>query len=78
MIVAQIQAGFESGSGFRDAFSKIFGDVPERIHHQTIILKAKWIDTVLAPMVAIGDDEALYLLEFVTRKGLELESARIW
>jgi AraC family transcriptional regulator, regulatory protein of adaptative response / methylated-DNA-[protein]-cysteine methyltransferase len=58
---------------FRDTFSKILGDVPDRIHHQTTILKAKWIDTVLVPMVAIGDDEVLYLLEFVTRRGLERE-----
>jgi AraC family transcriptional regulator of adaptative response/methylated-DNA-[protein]-cysteine methyltransferase len=77
VIDAQIQSGFESGSGFRDAFSKILGDVPARIHHQTTILKAKWIDTVLGPMVAMGDDEALYLLEFVTRRGLEREVERL-
>jgi AraC family transcriptional regulator of adaptative response/methylated-DNA-[protein]-cysteine methyltransferase len=77
VIDAQIQAGFESSSGFRDGFSKILGDVPARIHHQTTILKAKWIDTVLGPMVAIGDDEALYLLEFMTRRGLEREVERL-
>ncbi len=64
-VSAEIQAG------------KILGDVPARIRHQTPLLKSKWINTVLGPMVAIGDDDALYLLEFVTRKGLEREVARL-
>lgn len=38
-----------------------------------MVLKEMWIDTVLGPMVAMADDTALYLLEFVTRKGLEPE-----
>lgn len=77
VINAQLEAGFESGSGFRDAFSKIFGNVPGRAHQQTIVLKAAWIDTVLGPMVAIADEHALYLLEFVTRRGLEKEVERL-
>lgn len=77
VINAQLNAGFESGSGFRDAFSKFLGDVPARINKQTTILKSTWIDTVLGPMVAIADEDALYLLEFVTRRGLEREVERL-
>jgi AraC family transcriptional regulator of adaptative response/methylated-DNA-[protein]-cysteine methyltransferase len=77
VIEAQLQAGYESSSGFRDAFSKILGDVPGKIDKKTIILKATWIDTVLGPMIAIADDESLYLLEFVTRRGLEREVERL-
>lgn len=77
VIDAQLEAGFESGSGFRDAFSKIFGDVPARAGQQTMVLKADWIDTVLGPMIAIADEHALYLLEFVTRRGLEKEVERL-
>ena len=77
VIDAQLEAGFESGSGFRDAFSKIFGEVPARAHQQTTVLKAAWIDTVLGPMIAIADETALYLLEFVTRRGLEKEVERL-
>lgn len=40
-------------------------------------LKSTWIDTVLGPMVAIADEGALYLLEFVTRRGLEREVERL-
>ena len=77
VIDAQLETGFESGSGFRDAFSKIFGEVPARAHKQTIVLRAAWIDTVLGPMIAISDESVLYLLEFVTRRGLEKEVERL-
>lgn len=33
--------------------------------------------TLLGPMVAIGDEDALYLLEFVDRRGLEREVERL-
>ena len=35
------------------------------------------LDTPLGPMLAIGDEKALYLLEFVDRRGLEREIARL-
>ncbi len=77
VIAAQLQAGYESGSGFRDAFSKILGNVPQQINKQLILLKAAWIDTTLGPMIAIADEKSLYLLEFVTRRGLEREVERL-
>lgn len=77
VIDVQIETGFESSSGFRDAFSKIFGNVPARIDQQTKVLKATWIDTVLGPMIAIADETVLYLLEFVMRRGLEKEVERL-
>lgn len=77
VIEAQLNAGYESGSGFRDAFSKILGAAPNRVGQQLVILKAVWIDTVLGPMIAIADEDALYLLEFITRRGLEREVERL-
>ena len=77
VINAQLQAGYESGSGFRDAFSKILGNVPQHIDKQLVILKTTWIDTTLGPMVAVADEKFLYLLEFVTRRGLEREVERL-
>ncbi|MDZ4322605.1 MAG: Ada metal-binding domain-containing protein, partial [Alphaproteobacteria bacterium] len=76
VIDAQLDAGYESSSGFRDAFSRIMGAAPTRLgdHHT---LKASWLDTRLGPMIAIGDEEALYLLEFVDRRGLEREVERL-
>ena len=72
VIEAQLSSGYESGSGFRDAFSRIMG-VPPSKSKGNIILKAAWIDTPLGSMLAVADDEALYLLEFVDRRGLEKE-----
>ena len=58
VIQAQIEAGYESGSGFRDAFSKFLGAPPKGFQGQ--VLKSDWIDTPLGPMLAVasdGDDE---------------------
>lgn len=75
VIDAQLVSGYESSSGFRDAFSKIMGAAPTKT--EAIILKAAWIDTPLGPMVTIADDKGLYLLEFVDRRGLEREVERL-
>ena len=76
VIDAQISAGYTSGSGFRDATMRILGDAPARLDEQTV-LKAAWIDTPLGPMIAVADDDYLYLLEFVDRCGLETELIRL-
>lgn len=77
MINTQLEAGFESGSEFRDAFSNFFGDAPVSAHQQTVVLKATWVNTVLGPMIVIADETALYLLEFVTRRRLKKEVERL-
>lgn len=76
VIDTQLSTGYDSSSGFRDAFSRIMGAAPTRLDDGKI-LKASWIDTRLGPMVAIGDEHALYLLEFVDRRGLEREVERL-
>jgi len=76
IINAQRDAGYESGSGFRDAFVKILSATPAHCHQQQI-LKASWLDTPLGPMLAISDEAALYLLEFVDSRGLEREVERL-
>jgi AraC family transcriptional regulator of adaptative response/methylated-DNA-[protein]-cysteine methyltransferase len=76
VIEAQLSAGYESGSGFRDAFSRIMGTPPAK-SGEGCILKSSWLDTPLGPMLAIANEEALYLLEFVDRRGLEREIERL-
>ncbi|MDP1602117.1 MAG: trifunctional transcriptional activator/DNA repair protein Ada/methylated-DNA--[protein]-cysteine S-methyltransferase [Legionella sp.] len=76
VIAAQLYTGYESSSGFRDAFSRIMGAAPTKLGVKSI-LKASWLDTKLGPMVAIASDDALYLLEFVDRRGLEREVERL-
>jgi AraC family transcriptional regulator of adaptative response/methylated-DNA-[protein]-cysteine methyltransferase len=74
VIDAQLDAGFESSSGFRDAFARIMGAPPAR---STRALFAAWLDTPLGPMTAIADEHSLHLLEFVDRRGLEREIERL-
>ncbi|HET7627539.1 MAG TPA: trifunctional transcriptional activator/DNA repair protein Ada/methylated-DNA--[protein]-cysteine S-methyltransferase, partial [Bacillales bacterium] len=77
IIEAQLAAGYESSSGFRDAFSRIMGAAPSAAGADGRVLSAAWLDTRLGPMVAIADDDALVLLEFVDRRGLEREVERL-
>jgi AraC family transcriptional regulator, regulatory protein of adaptative response / methylated-DNA-[protein]-cysteine methyltransferase len=65
-------SGFQSESGFRDAFAKIFGESPSAAKGQGGLL-AERIETPLGSMLAIADDAGLRLLEFVDRRALERE-----
>ncbi len=77
VIKAQLNTGYESTSDFSDAFSKIMGAVPTHFDEHHNILKSGWLDSPLGPMLAISDDQALYLLEFIERRGLEKEIERL-
>jgi AraC family transcriptional regulator of adaptative response/methylated-DNA-[protein]-cysteine methyltransferase len=70
VIDSQLDQGFESGSGFREAFARIVGAAPSRSHDVTV-LHAKWLETPLGAMLALADDRGLHLLDFVDRRGLE-------
>ena len=72
VIGAQLDHGFESASGFWEAFKQLFGTPPSRAQ-QINCLMAAWIDTPLGAMLALADDHGLHLLEFVDRRGLERE-----
>ena len=76
VIDAQLEEGFESGSGFRDAISKVFGTPPRNAKNAGAIL-ARWIDTPLGSMLALATDAGLHLLEFTDRRGLEREITQL-
>ena len=65
-------SGFESESGFREAFTKIFGDPPTNAKASAPVF-AERIDTPLGAMIAAADDEGLRLLEFFDRRATERE-----
>ncbi|PYJ73128.1 MAG: bifunctional transcriptional activator/DNA repair enzyme protein Ada [Verrucomicrobia bacterium] len=65
-------SGFESASGFREAFTRIFGDPPTSAKTRPCLL-AERIETPLGGMVAVADDDGLRLLEFADRRALESE-----
>jgi AraC family transcriptional regulator of adaptative response/methylated-DNA-[protein]-cysteine methyltransferase len=65
-------SGFESASGFREAFTRIFGDPPTAAKSRAPMF-AERIQTPLGAMVAVADDEGLRLLEFADRRATERE-----
>jgi methylphosphotriester-DNA--protein-cysteine methyltransferase len=50
---AGLEAGFESDSGFREAFARVFGETPGDAR-DTRLLTAAWMETPLGPMLAIA------------------------
>jgi AraC family transcriptional regulator of adaptative response/methylated-DNA-[protein]-cysteine methyltransferase len=67
---AAFDAGYESLSGFREAFSRHFGTPPGRGRAGECI-RVAWLRTPLGPMVSGATDEGLCLLEFTDRRMLE-------
>jgi AraC family transcriptional regulator of adaptative response/methylated-DNA-[protein]-cysteine methyltransferase len=65
-------SGFESESGFREAFTKIFGESPSSAKTRAPMF-AERIDTPLGAMIAVADDKGLRLLEFIDRRATESE-----
>lgn len=70
--VARNGSGYQSQSGFRDAFARVFGELPARAKRQAALF-AERIETPLGAMLAIADDAGLRLLEFIDRGALERE-----
>ena len=75
VIASQLAAGYESNSSSREAFTRILDPASSR--SAPCVLLASWLDTPLGPMLAIADEQGLYLLEFVERRGLERELERL-
>ncbi|MCG8440309.1 MAG: trifunctional transcriptional activator/DNA repair protein Ada/methylated-DNA--[protein]-cysteine S-methyltransferase [Caulobacterales bacterium] len=76
VIEAQLEAGFESASGFRAAFARVLGEPPARAQ-SAARLRASWIDTPIGVMIAVADARALALLEFFDRAILPSELRRL-
>jgi AraC family transcriptional regulator of adaptative response/methylated-DNA-[protein]-cysteine methyltransferase len=62
--------GYESHSGFGDAFARTFGRSP-RAADAGDCIHAIMIETPLGPMIAAADERGVCLLEFADRRGLE-------
>ena len=72
----QLDHGFESSSGFRDAFGKLFGTAPSK-SSGVLCLLSKWIESPLGAILALADDDGLYVFDWVDRRGLEREIVRL-
>ena len=65
-----LDQSYESTSGFRDAFKRVFGTVPSRSENLRIIHTQR-IDTPIGPLVAGATDDGLCLLEFADRRAFQ-------
>jgi len=69
---AVLESGYDSHSGFRDAFLKTFGIAPGKSNKKDCVFVA-WIQSPLGPLVAGATDEGICLLEFTDRRMLEAQ-----
>jgi AraC family transcriptional regulator of adaptative response/methylated-DNA-[protein]-cysteine methyltransferase len=67
---AVFDVGYDSHSGFRDAFARAFGQPPGRSAGSRVV-RVAWLDTPLGPMIAGATDTGLCLLEFTEPQRLE-------
>jgi AraC family transcriptional regulator of adaptative response/methylated-DNA-[protein]-cysteine methyltransferase len=68
--------GYESHSGFRDAFAKLFGAPPGRADASRCV-RVSVEETPLGPMIFGATDDAVCLLEFASRRMLEAQIQQI-
>lgn len=64
-------SGFESHSGFRDAFLRTFGDAPGRARRSGRGIVVAMIESPIGPLLAGAGDEGICLLEYTDRRMLE-------
>jgi AraC family transcriptional regulator of adaptative response/methylated-DNA-[protein]-cysteine methyltransferase len=64
--------GYESHSGFREAFAHTFGRPPGRSRDLNCVVTS-WLDSPLGPLVASATDDGVCLLEFTDRRMLETQ-----
>lgn len=71
---AAMNSGYESESGFRDAFTRLFGEAPSRARKSgATALTATWYSTPLGRMIGVASERGVMLLEFLERRALETE-----
>jgi len=73
---AAYEHGYESLSGFREAFSRLFDETPGRARRSHSIHISR-ILTPLGPMLAGATESAICLLEFADRRMLESQLERL-
>ena len=73
---AVVDSGFESETGFRDAFAQVFGNPPSAVDRESSI----WVNRVATPlgsMILGVHDGGLCLLEFAERRMLDTQLKRL-
>ncbi|MBX3435965.1 MAG: methylated-DNA--[protein]-cysteine S-methyltransferase [Planctomycetaceae bacterium] len=74
---AVLECGYDSHSGFRDAFQRILGNSPGRFRHDGECIHLSWIASPLGPLVAGATDAGVCLLEFSEPQRFEQQFAAL-
>ena len=69
---AAAETGYESLSGFRDAFARLFA-LPPGQGRAAVCINIAWLDSPLGPLLAGATDEGICLLEFADRRMIEAQ-----
>jgi AraC family transcriptional regulator, regulatory protein of adaptative response / methylated-DNA-[protein]-cysteine methyltransferase len=64
--------GYDSHSGFRDAFTRTFGQPPGRSRTADCLVVG-WVESPLGPLIVAAKKEGVCLLEFTDRRMLETQ-----
>jgi AraC family transcriptional regulator of adaptative response/methylated-DNA-[protein]-cysteine methyltransferase len=73
---AVFESGYESHSGFRDAFVRAFGNTPGKSRNGNCIHMA-WLKSPLGPLIAGATADGVCLLEFTDRRMLATQLAAV-
>lgn len=73
---AALRIGYQSTSGFRDGFARLFGTPPGRARMNDCIYTAVF-DSPVGPLLAGATGDAVCLLEFCDRRALEKQAAAL-
>ena len=74
----KINSRYESNAAIGDLFTKIMeGSYPYLNNNNYKILKASMLDTPLGPVIAVADEKALFLLEFMDKRSLEWQVEKL-
>jgi AraC family transcriptional regulator, regulatory protein of adaptative response / methylated-DNA-[protein]-cysteine methyltransferase len=68
--------GYDSHSGFREAFAKTFGAAPGKSRGSDCIITS-WVESPFGPLLAAATSEGICLLEFTDRRRLDHQFARL-
>ena len=68
--------GYESHSGFREAFSRTFGKAPGQSRDADCVLVA-WMESPVGPLIAAANSEGVCLLEFTDRRMLDAQFQKV-
>ncbi len=73
---AVFESGYESHSGFREAFQRTFGSTPRNCRDRDCVFLS-WLRSPLGPLVAGATAAGVCLLEFTDRRMLEAQFATV-